>query len=250
MGSGTHKCFNPFVIVLRNISGVKMAQPVKIEVLKATVLAAQREFDMAVIFHSTWKPAAFDESLHKKMSFCFAGHAFLAIRTALRREMLLALMRLWDKSKGTVSMEKLAQSLQDARTIERLIDVRTNPTTPEYYRDDLRQQFSLWVTEIVSIVGKYRCGGSHHKTFKWIQTLRHESLAHTRIGQIKPEPAIAAEEIEGFYRDNAKLIQALLHLVCATAYDPIETAHVYEHHALDFWKQVDQGSPATRRPAS
>jgi hypothetical protein len=39
----------------------------KIVSLRATVKAAQQEFDMAVMFHEMWKPAAYDEALHKRM---------------------------------------------------------------------------------------------------------------------------------------------------------------------------------------
>jgi hypothetical protein len=40
----------------------------KIASLRATVKAAQQEFDMAVMFHEMWKPAAYDEALLRPKS--------------------------------------------------------------------------------------------------------------------------------------------------------------------------------------
>ena len=65
----------------------------KIASLQKQVKAAQQEFDMAVMFHETWKPLAYDKDLHKRMGNSFATRTFLVVREALRREMLLALMR-------------------------------------------------------------------------------------------------------------------------------------------------------------
>jgi hypothetical protein len=63
----------------------------KIVALREKVTAAQQEFDMAVTFHEVWKPAAYDKDLHSRMGNSFASQAFLITRTALRREMVLAL---------------------------------------------------------------------------------------------------------------------------------------------------------------
>ena len=45
----------------------------------------------------------------------YATQTFLVIRTALRREMILALMRIWDRSKGTLRMEEMAESTKIVR---------------------------------------------------------------------------------------------------------------------------------------
>ena len=52
---------------------------------------------MAIAFHEVWKPAAYDKSLHERMGVSLATNAFHVVQAALRREMLLALMRLWDR---------------------------------------------------------------------------------------------------------------------------------------------------------
>lgn len=86
----------------------------KIASLRKQVEAAQQEFDMALTFHETWKPAAYDKDLHKRMGDSFATQTFLVVRLALRREMLLALMRLWDKDERNVGMElSIANVLRD-----------------------------------------------------------------------------------------------------------------------------------------
>ena len=39
----------------------------KIVALRKKVTAAQQEFDMAVTFHEVWKPAAYDQELHRRL---------------------------------------------------------------------------------------------------------------------------------------------------------------------------------------
>ena len=68
----------------------------EIVALREKVTAAQQEFDMAVTFHEVWKPATYDQDLHSRMGKSYASQAFLVTRTALRREMVLALNRAGD----------------------------------------------------------------------------------------------------------------------------------------------------------
>ena len=90
----------------------------KITALRAKVTAAREEFDMAVAFHEAWKPAAYDNDLHVRMGASYASNTFLTVRTALRREVLLALMRLWGNDPRVVSMKSIANTLQDKRVID------------------------------------------------------------------------------------------------------------------------------------
>jgi hypothetical protein len=48
----------------------------KIASLREKVNAAHQEFEMAVTFHEVWKPAAFDDDLHKRMGASYATNAF------------------------------------------------------------------------------------------------------------------------------------------------------------------------------
>jgi hypothetical protein len=54
------------------------------------------------------------------MGVSYATNAFRVIVTALRREVLLALMRLWDKNRGTVRIERIAKMLSDEHVIDTL----------------------------------------------------------------------------------------------------------------------------------
>ena len=74
-------------------------QDPSIRALEAMVTAMTEEFDLATSFHEIWKPAVADSDLHKRMGKSYATQAFLVIRMALRREMLLALTRMWDSNK-------------------------------------------------------------------------------------------------------------------------------------------------------
>src|ERR1700761_6716117 len=94
----------------------------KIVDLRQMVTVAQQEFDMAVAFHEVWKPAAYDHDLHNRLGTSFATQAFFVARTALRRETVLALMRLWDSTKhgNHVRMQSIAARLREKGLLDAL----------------------------------------------------------------------------------------------------------------------------------
>ncbi|OFO61518.1 hypothetical protein HMPREF3024_21075 [Achromobacter xylosoxidans] len=65
-----------------------------IERMKKMVDLARQEIELAVMFHETWRPAAYDTDLHGRIGESYAGNAFLIIRMSLHRELLLALKRI------------------------------------------------------------------------------------------------------------------------------------------------------------
>lgn len=83
----------------------------RLDKLKAAVKAAENEAVTAVMFHETWKPTAYDNELLERMGESFATHSFQIIRSSLRREMLLALMRLWDSNHQAIRMTKIREEL-------------------------------------------------------------------------------------------------------------------------------------------
>ena len=201
-----------------------------------TVTAAQEEFDLAVIFREIWKPAAFDSGLHRRMEHSYAGHAFLAIRSALRRETLLALTRLWDTNKQAVRMSAIAALLREPGLVAALAQDRADRTGFTGLFAALTTDMAGKAAKILDLVNKYSEGGSGNGVREDLVRLRHERLAHR---QFAPAPEIAADgldaRIEEFFDDASKLIQLLMSLVNATAYEPQDTAKVYQWHADKFW---------------
>ncbi len=127
--------------------------------LQKTMLAAQQELDMAVAFHEVWKPAAYDASLHKRLGVSYATQAFLVVRTALRREMLLALIRLWDSNKQALRIYSLVMTLKKEEMINALASERASSLglseVIDAVRDDLREK----INDAVLLVEKYLMGG-------------------------------------------------------------------------------------------
>jgi hypothetical protein len=207
------------------------------------VTAARQEFDMAVTFHEVWKPAAYDHDLHSRLGKSYASQAFLITRTALRREMLLALIRLWDtnmdKKVKALRMQSIAHTLQKEEVIYALALDRASRLGWLEEIDAVRDDLGKKAAEVVRLVHKYTDGGAGNAVYKKLSALRNERLAHR---QIAPGTATGAnatdEEIEEFYQDNSKLIQILLGVVNAMAYDPQDTAKVYRFYASHFWKRV------------
>jgi hypothetical protein len=213
----------------------------KIADLGQMVTAAHEEFDMAIAFHEVWKPAAYDHDLHDRLGTSYATQAFLVARTALRRETVLALLRLWDSTKHGkhVRMQSIAAHLREKGLLDALARERAEhlglPEAVGAMRDDLGKKANA----AVQLIHKYMEGGARHAVLKKLSALRHERLAHRQLASAASTGANATdEEIEEFYRDNAELVHLLLSLVNAMAYNPEDTAKVFRHYAGCFWGRV------------
>jgi hypothetical protein len=222
----------------------------KINTLRAKIEAAQQEFDLAVAFHEVWKPAAYDEGLHKRMGASYSTHAFLVVRTALRREMLLALMRLWDRGEKPVGMEFIGETLGNEHIMNALAIGRARIVGSE---DQVRQELCQRAAETIALIKKYSSGGSHYAVREKLKKLRDKLLAHRETGPgAVTGPDASDEEIEAFYQDMSELVRLLLSLVKGLAYHPAEAAEVYRHYATLFWAGVrgerTEGHPNYRGP--
>jgi AbiU2 len=205
----------------------------RITKLQAKVTAAKQEFDMAVAFHEIWKPTAYDQGLHGRLGVSYATQAFLVIRTALRLELILALIRLWDKDGRAIGMECIAKAIRKKEVIDALALAR-----PDKSSEAMRINLSEKATEAILLVDKYITdGGAGNAVYKKLRDLRNERLAHRQVKtKVRATAATATdEEIEEFYQDNSKLIHILLDIFNAMAYDPEDTAKVFGFYASHFW---------------
>lgn len=219
--------------------------------LKHMVTAAQEEFDLAVTFHEIWKPAAYDKELHGRLGNSYATQAFLVTRAALRREMVLALVRLWDTNKEGLRMELIWHHLRNSEVIDVLSQDRASRLgfcdVLEHMREDLADK----AHRATELIAKYMEGGPRNNVLKTLRTLRHKRLAH-RQASVTTAPGASAtdEEIEEFYQDNSKLIHILLSLVNAMAYDPQDTAGVFGFYAKSFWERLQPARTSTATGAT
>jgi hypothetical protein len=257
---------------------MKIDDPMIVD-LRAKVRAAQEEFDKAMAFHEAWKLAAYDKNLHERVGHSYAANTFLVIRQALRREMLLALMRLWDNASRAVGMRSVSKALGNRRVVDALaadceaqwgqlqstelenIPVEDRPAVAAALRRSevafgRRQSAKLrkWATDATDTISSYGDGGANHGTLKQLKILRDQYLAHR---QVTPTANVGGadatdEKIEAFYQDMAKLIRLLMLSARNTDYDPQATAKLYRKNAVLFWAGVrgerTEGHPDYRPP--
>ena len=208
------------------------------EKMTAVVKAAEDEIVMAVMFHETWKPAAFDEHLRARIGTSYAAHSFNIIRLALRREMLLALMRVWDSNKAAVRMTAIAEKLKEDKFFQDLVAKRAERLgmVSSGVEMQLTRTLEPKRQAVLSLIRKYAEGGSGRAAFKKIKALRDERLAHRQADDAstaRDDPN--DKEVETFYEDSLSLMTLLLSLVLAKAFDLNEAGSVYRHHAKFFW---------------
>lgn len=223
----------------------------KIVVLRENVTAAQQEFDMAVAFHEVWKPTAYDKNLHSRLGTSYATQAFLVARTALRREMLLAMTRLWDSNKESIRMTVVWATLREKQVIDALALDRASRMGGHEVVGAMRDDLGNKAKKAVQLLSKYIEGGKHHDVLEKLLALRHQRLAHRQLLGRTTATATGAdatdEEIEIFYQDNSKLIAILLSLVSAMAYDPQDTANIFGFYAREFWGRVEKAAKQVPR---
>ena len=226
----------------------------RIERLERLVDTARQEIQLAVMFHETWRPAAYDSGLHARIGTSYAAHAFQIIRMSLRRELILALTRLWDRDRKAVGMSHIATRLQDPEFFEALVQFRARRLglrsmfNPDPVRESLTPSRDL----IVSLINKYSENGSASQVLQKLRTLRNKRLAHRQLpdaplavvgaeapgqpGEDGEGPVWATDdEIEAFYQDNLEIVGLLLSLVQGIAFDLSQATKVYKHHAKYFW---------------
>lgn len=230
----------------------------QIILLAKKVDAATQEFDMAVTFHEVWKPAIYDKDVIKRMGVSYATNAFHIVRTALRREMLLALMRLWDNDRRSVGVHVIADALRNSAIIDALAKKRAAKYKDIDVEVQMKKELLQQRDEIVALVGKYHTevgrlfrSGEPRVMLKKLKTLRNKRLAHRDLRPLAATGAVPVDtEIESFYQDMSKLISLLLHLVKAHGYDPQQAAEVFRFYATHFWAPVrgerTQGHPSYR----
>lgn len=226
----------------------------EIEKIRSMVETARQEIELAIMFHETWRPTAYDADLHSRIGTSYATHTFQIIRLSLRRELLLALTRLWDTNTQAVRMSLIADRLRDKKFFKALVQYRarrlglSSVSVPDRMRGELTSRRD----QILDLIGRYSAGGVTFHVLNKLKTLRHQHLAHRQLPDgpaavsgsdtqaqksVEGESAVWAtdDEIEAFYQDNLEIICLLLSLVNGMAYDLSEAANVYKHHAKFFW---------------
>lgn len=243
----------------------------QIERLSSMVDTARQEIELAIMFHETWRPAAYDAELKDRIGTSYAAHAFQIIRMSLRRELLLALTRLWDSNKQAVRMSLIAKHLRDKELFKALVQVRSQRLglRSRFNPDPVGEALTPKRDMVLSIINKYSEGGPASDVLEKLKTLRHQRLAHRQLPDLPINAAEADapgqrvgdsdgpvwatdDEIEEFYQDNLEIVRLLLSLVQGVGFDLSQAATVYKHHAKFFWASArgerTEGHPNYRPP--
>lgn len=216
-----------------------MSSDKNIELMKKVLRAVENNIDMATAFHEVWKPTAYDEDLLARMNVSYATQAFLVIKVALRREMLLALMRIWDATNSAHSLNTIIPKLRDKETWDTLIIKRSSQSGHNFIAQKVASQMNKNKDLVFELYSKYTQGGTEKDVFNQLIKLRHGNLAHTQAIEANgPVIDPMDEHIDTFYKDTATLVSKLLNLVDGEAKNPNDTKNVYAHYAKLFWVNV------------
>jgi hypothetical protein len=239
---------------------------VQVAALRRIVQAAHEEMYQAISYHEAWRPMAYDKALHERMGTSYATNTFEIVRLALRREMLLALMRMWDRDDRAVGMGAVLRALSDPAIVDALVAeveehwlnaqpqlLRHPEDTAEeaaesarLYKEHRTREAKEWSGKTLDtilaareLILKYEPGGSGHETLKALRQLRNQHLAHRQVEPSAPTADKRSEaDIEEFFQDMLELSRLLRLGVEHTDYRPEETASIQRRHAELFWRGV------------
>ena len=207
-----------------------------LEKLKVLVRTAEDEALFAVQLHESWKRTAYDVDLQERMGKSFATQTFNIVRLALRRELFLTLVRIWDTNKQAVRLTAIWETLRNEQCFAALVQERASGLRAE--QELLRQELSPARDEVLALIQKYMPGGRSVEVMDRLRSLRHERLAHRQVeapAEVSKEQA-TDEQIETLYHDTLDIVSRLLHLVLAHGLDLTNDATgVYRHYARFFW---------------
>lgn len=224
--------------------------------LRTRVKAASEEFEVAISFHEAWKPCAFDEALHRRLGMSYATNTFVAIKLALRHEMLMAMMRLWDNDRRTIRLPSIANTLRDKRAIEVLASEdamnrsagrignsgeRLAQRAAKAIRASIEKgQAGLHrrAREAIDIIDSYAEGRTNHHIMTILRTIRDQHLAHRQLDRANKAPDGSHAAAQHMYEDLTRLFELLWNVVLHTHYSLMEAAEIKEGYAGHFWAGV------------
>ena len=214
--------------------------------------AAREELDTAIVFHEVWKPTAYDRKLHERVGRSYAAQAFKIVRTSLRREMLMALLRLWDTSPKAVRISRIASFILKPEVLKTLAKERAAKFEDFEVERQMRNELESLAKQIGELARKYSNDGPHFETLRKLRIFRNEHFAHRQVERsVDLSLSEMDREVEAFYLDSSKIVRLLLSVVSATAYDSNQTADVFGFYADNFWAGVcgeaNEGHPNFRQ---
>jgi hypothetical protein len=245
-----------------NASNVTDSSVADWEQLKTSVKILEEQVVTAVAFHETWRPAAKDSALHERLGESYATNSFIVIRLALRRELVLTLMRIWDSNPRAAHIFHVRNLLQSKSVFDLLVEDRhgrigrsvVEPLSDgRGLRGDgakrfLKSELIAKRKQVRREIGKYMSGGAGESDMQALEKLRNEQLAHRSRSEEAWTGLDPGDEIvESIYQDTLEVVSLLLSLVLGRAFDMGQAKDVWRHHASFFWASVrgehDKGHP-------
>ncbi|WP_144155456.1 hypothetical protein [Paraburkholderia sp. BCC1885] len=226
--------------------------------LERQIDIALEEITLVIGLHESWKPMAYDEALIDRMGTSFATGTFSVIRRALRREMLMALMRIWDDDKRAISIRRIVSALREPGLFDALVRLRAEATTGGFQiilAEHIESNFRERIERVGQLCDKYESNGIASDVMKRLVIFRNTSLAHRqKEARTAAHRSAKDEAVEAFYLDTRTIVEDLMHVVRSTAIDMKDTAQVYGLYARFFWEAVrgerTLGHPSYREPVT
>ncbi len=229
------------------------AQDEEVEIVRRAVSAAEDELVTALRFYEAWLPAATDVALMDRLGSSYATQTFEVIRFSLQRELLLAIMRFWDKDPRAIRLTDIREKLRNKDFVSRLLDDRTLRLAmrSKGVRDRLEEDLVPKFAEIVRRIGRYLQGGDLHENLEKMRAVRHERLAHRQVVEsASGTPSLTKAVIEKIFFDTIEIVQLLMSAINGKTFAAKDAGSIFRHNAKYFWMAVrgerTRGHPAYR----
>ncbi|NLG91724.1 MAG: hypothetical protein GX486_07685 [Acetobacter sp.] len=231
----------------------------RVKKLKSRVEEAGNQIRVAMSFFETWDATVSNKDLYSRLGRSYATGAFKIITFALYREVILGLIRLWDKDKNGTSIPEIARALRDSAVVDALIsqieaeslgqEILAFQNAPPECHIELKKRAEKKANEdgeqarsrmkrCLEIIERYE-DGKHSKLCSQFRTLRNKRLAHHDLEQIPDDVLLYnKEDVKDFYKDMLDLVHELQLAVLERDWDVKGSVALYKRNANFFWKGV------------
>ncbi len=211
------------------------AQKYTVDDLQRIAEFACQEMAYITSLHEHWKPAAYDETIFSRFNNTYAGHSFNVIRVALRREVVLGLLRLWDSKPRTFNMRLISENLRDDGLYDCVLSHIRDAFMPS---PDCRAEYRAKRTRLCDLITDTQ--GESSNKWKCLFKIRNEHLAHRNTGGQPKLVAVASGDkedtaVEWLYNRSAKIVEDLLAVTNGHTYSFSVAAGVDNLYAGYFW---------------
>ena len=174
-----------------------------------------------------------EERVLEKFKDNYSAHVVSFLQTALHRDALLSMLRMWDDGKDTQSISRVMRELQTGEVVDEIKTERRDANRTALVVDD-------WITEVTAMCDEPALRELLDRHINWrnknvahaLETTRKERAA-TKSGVVIVDPKWG--DLYDLKDMTNQIVLRLMLIVADTSIFPEESEQIFARYAEAFW---------------